>query len=1099
MSNSSKQQQPWVGLSQLNEPEAFRRHSELEMPSHSLADQVEKADTVELKSNRRDFLKMMGFGVGAATVAAACDIPRHYAVPYVIKPGEIVPGVATYYASSYVSGNDYCPVLVKTREGRPIKIEGNTINQKLGNGTTSRAQASVLSLYDTNRLQGPSRVTRATEGVAAGAGERLGWGEIDNLMEQALTPSARVRIVTNTVHSPSLRAAIEQFRAAYPQTQVVTYDTSTSSALVQSTDESFGVRAVPGYKFDQADVIVGLECDFLGTWVFPSLYNDQYARRRRIVNQVQPTMSRHYQIESTMSLTGSNADHRARVKPSHLGQATLALYNEVTGSSAGSAQLDADASRIIKQAAADLKAARGRALVVSGSNNLAEQRLVAAINNALGAYGTTIDVEQPTLLRQGIDRDIQTLVGEMSAGRVDVVLFHGDVNPAYDLPNRNEFRDALAKVKYKVSLAGSLNETGALCDITAPDHHGLESWGDAEPLAGLYTIVQPTITPIWETRQAGESLLRWAKSPALPLTREQPYMEFMRDQWQTLGFARQNQFASFDTFWDSFLSDGVFEASRPVDTAPAATGSFSSSTAGIRKPAGGDGLEIVITEPVGIGMGTHANNPWLQEVPDPVTRTTWGNYLQIPVGYSGGNNYTTLGDLNQEELKGKTDETELTVGGLPLNLFCVVQFGMAPSTVAIAAGYGRTVVGKAGLNVGVDIVPWTQIDGDGNRQYYATDVVLGEKQSTDPRFAIVQYHNTMGVTGMDGDEAIVVDEERTLFGGYGGVFSGYKGSLTERSIINRANLDDLEGFTEGLREKREEFATLNSHSLYEGYEDAYDMGQHWGMYVDLNTCTGCSACVVACISENNTPVVGKSEVARHHEMTWLRIDRYYYGDVDNPQVVYQPMMCQQCDNAPCENVCPVAAVNHSSEGLNQMIYNRCIGTRYCANNCPYKVRRFNWMDYTTADLFIGNEPDLDGDAVVPLGGGIPFGADNLTRMVLNPDVTVRSRGVMEKCSFCVQRIQAGKLTAKRESRRLVDSDVRTACQTACPTGAITFGDRNNPQGELMKVWNAPINYLVLEEVNVAPSVMYSSKISNRSAALASPEGLGDPYRISQES
>lgn len=1055
------------------------------MPAHSLADQVGKADEVEMKSNRRDFLKMMGFGLGAATAAAACDIPRKYAVPYVTKPDSIVPGVATYYASSFVNGNDFCPVLVKTREGRPIKIEGNSASGMLGNGTTARAQASVLSLYDTERIAGPVMISR-TDGDGKFKPALTSWDDVDAMVAK-LPAAANIHLITNTVHSPSLNAAIAEFKGAYPNTTVVKYDTATSSAAIQANAETFGKSVLPGYHFDKADVVVGIDCDFLGTWLFPSLYSSQYAKRRRVVNQLKPTMNRHYQVESTMTLTGSNADHRVRVKPSHIGQAIVELHNQVAsltgGSSAGTVRVSADTKKVLATAAKDLVAAKGNALVVSGSNNIAEQKLINAINTMLGAYGNTLDFSRPTMLRQGVDKELQMSIAAMAAGNVDAVIFHGDVNPAYDYPQRDQFAAAVAKVPVKISLAGMFNETTALCDVVAPDHHVLESWGDAEPIGGVYTVIQPTIHQLWNTRQAGHSFLTWAKSSLLNKDAEQPYFEFIKGVWKNATFPAQTKFANFDSFWDSALAEGVF-VGNPTFSAEDMTGfSGSVNTSGVRKPGAEGALELVMVESVAVGHGQYAGNPWLQEVPDPVTRTCWGNYLQVPVTYSGGNNYAVFNDLNGDELKGKTDIVSVTSNGSVANASCVVQFGMAEDTVGISTGYGRTIVGKAGQGIGTNVNVWTSIDSDGNRQYYATDVAVSEAIGEDDRFAIVQYHHTMGVTGMDGAEPVVVDEERTLFGGYGGIANGYEGNLTERSIIRRANLAEVEPFVEELVHEREHHQKLNSYGLYDGHEDAYKLGHHWGMFVDLNSCTGCSACVVACISENNTPVVGKNEVARHHEMTWLRIDRYYYGDVDNPQVVYQPMMCQHCDNAPCENVCPVAATNHSAEGLNQMTYNRCIGTRYCANNCPYKVRRFNWMDYTTADIFIGNEPGLMEDDVVPVGGEMPFGADNLTRMVLNPDVTVRSRGVIEKCSFCVQRIQAGKLTSKREGRQLRDADVRSACQTACPTGAITFGDRNNAEGDLMQVWNAPINYLVLEEVNVAPSVMYSAKITNRNADL----------------
>jgi molybdopterin-containing oxidoreductase family iron-sulfur binding subunit len=420
------------------------------------------------------------------------------------------------------------------------------------------------------------------------------------------------------------------------------------------------------------------------------------------------------------------------------------------------------------------------------------------------------------------------------------------------------------------------------------------------------------------------------------------------------------------------------------------------------------------------------------------------------------------------------DIVEITVNGKKDKAIVVRQFGQMEKTASLALGFGRSV-GGAGKGVGTNVYPMMK---DSSTPY--GEVTISSKVGEDKDFASVQYHHTMGVTGKqegykskeNADGTINLDE-KALGPGY------FKGALTERSIINKSHVSELKKTVEELVEKRGEYGKLNNETLYPGHKETYTAGPHWKMYVDLNSCTGCAACTVACMSENNVPVVGKKEVHRHHEMTWLRIDRYYYGDVTNPNTVYQPMMCQHCDNAPCENVCPVNATNHSHDGLNQMTYNRCIGTRYCANNCPYKVRRFNWLDYTTADLFPYNE-NYKEDANMTTANNEPMYADNLIRMVLNPDVTVRSRGVIEKCSFCVQRIQEGKLTAKRDNRVIRDADVKTACQTACPTGAITFGNGNDPESTVSKKIANPMNYLVLEDINVAPNVVYSMKVNNRS-------------------
>jgi molybdopterin-containing oxidoreductase family iron-sulfur binding subunit len=482
----------------------------------------------------------------------------------------------------------------------------------------------------------------------------------------------------------------------------------------------------------------------------------------------------------------------------------------------------------------------------------------------------------------------------------------------------------------------------------------------------------------------------------------------------------------------------------------------------VSKPSNSD-LEIAFFETVNLGGGQYAHNPWLQEMPDPVNRTVWGNYLNIPVEHDG-----------KSEIKGwkgleDGDKVDVEVNGQKLSCTVVRCFGMMPGTVAIALGGGREA-GGCGVGYGVNVTPALKQEG-GFTQYFATDVKVSEKTGVDKDFACVQHHHTYAVHAA-ADKNHNIDEAEY-----------FQGAFTRRSVIFQTNLKDLQDLDEKMTEFHEEAEHLNSQTLYPSTDEWFKTGLKWGMYVDLNACIGCGACQVACVSENNVPVVGKKEVARHHEMTWLRIDRYFFGDIDNPRVVYQPMMCQHCDNAPCENVCPVAATTHSMEGINQMAYNRCIGTRYCANNCPYKVRRFNWLDYTTADVWPANEErvfHVEGDDK-------PFYADNLVRMVLNPDVTVRTRGVIEKCSFCVQRIQEGKLTAKREGRAIQDSDVRSACQTACPTGAIVFGNLNNPDSAVNKATKAAeqLAYKVLEEINVRPAVNYSAKVTNANEELYS--------------
>lgn len=1049
----------WIGEQDLNLDSNFIENSEKEL---SLLEGIaENGNEIGLGSNRRDFLKLLGFSVTAAAVAAGCDIPVKRAIPYVIKPDAIIPGVATYYASTYFKGGESVPVLVKTREGRPIKIEGNALSQVSKGGTSARAQASVLSLYDTNRLKTPQLKKN-------GKWNSVSWNDIDIAVEKALTNAKSVRFLSNTISSPTARKAVNSFLSSVEDGKWVVSESVPYSGILDANMYCFGKRVLPDLHFDKAEIIVSFDADFLGTWISPVEYASDYAKTRVISDIDNAKMSFHVQIESHMSLTGSNADNRILVKPSEQGVAIAHLYNEVTGSNISTAGLNDKAKSALSKLAKQLKAKKGKSLVVCGINGEAEQALVIAINYALGNYGTTLNLANENYQKADNEADVESLINDMKSGKIDVLVI-SDINPAYYLPNADEFITALEKVKTKISLAGALDETANLCDIIAPTHHYLESWGDHQAKASEISLIQPTIRPLFNTRQAEHSLLIWAKDSELDLQAEQPYFEYLKSNWRQNYFPNQSEFISFQNFWDKALHDGVLQLPVP-NSEVSMIGEVDKLVPKLIKPSGSD-LEISFYETIQMGNGEFASNPWLMEMPDPVARTSWGNYLAVPVKFDGVTKF-----IGEKGLK-DGDLVELTIGDVKYKVPVIQQFGQMPGTVALALGYGRTMAGECGTGIGVNVNP-SRLRANGYTYCYHTDVSLSEKIGEEKYFSCVQYHHTYGVKGIDKatGEVVNADESATVFFDYGTGVKGFQGSITDRSIIYTSSLNEIKNNVEELKKKREHAQHLNETQIYRGYDELYEAGHHWGMHIDLNACIGCGACTVACMAENNVPVVGKREVSRHHEMTWLRIDRYYYGDHENPNTVYQPMMCQHCDNAPCENVCPVNATNHSSEGLNQMTYNRCIGTRYCANNCPYKVRRFNWLDYSTADIFPGNQPKINNEE-------IPFGADNLTRMVLNPDVTVRSRGVIEKCSFCVQRIQEGKLAAKAEGRKLRDGDVRSACMTACPTGAITFGDMNLEEGLLAEKMDSPLNYLVLEEINVRPSVNYTMKVNNRDESL----------------
>ena len=1015
-----KQDKIWLGVEDLSNESTYIERAKqefFELPIiDALGESEEVIEEATAGSSRRDFLKYMGFSLTAATIAASCEIPVRKAIPYVVKPDAIVPGVAAYYASTYVKGGDYCPIVVKTREGRPIKIEGNTMSPVTGGGTSARAQASVLDLYDTGRLRNPG-------GVNGGKVTKMTWAGLDKKVGGELKPDANIRLVTHTILSPTLKATIAAFTTYYPNTKVVTYDPVSASGLLDANELSFGEgnRVVPSYHFDKANVIVSFDADFLGTWISPVEYARQFAKGRKIKDVHHASMSRLICFESGMSLTGSNADNRVLIKPSEQGAAIVALCAALGGEVTPPSGLSAAAKKAIKAVAEDLKKNAGKSLVVSGSNDTNVQVVVNKINDLLGNYGTTIDLSKPSYQRQGSDAAIQGLIKEMKGGQVDAVIVY-EANPAYELHNAAAFTAAFAKVQTRVSCTGLFDETAQQCTYVAPSHHYLEDWGDVEVKKGEYSLIQPTIAPLHDTRSFGETLLTWSDNEVTKQTADAPYYAFLKQTWETSMFPQSGSL-NFGMFWDNTVHDGCYSIAS-TGTAPVFAGNVADAASKIKVKGGG--IEINFYETVNMGGGQFATNPWLMELPDPLTRCVWDNVLSIPIKWDGDNNYE-----NYDEFKGLKDgdKVEVTIGGKTFTTVITRQFGQMPGTVSMALGYGRTAAGATGSGVGNDVNGFLSADKNGNTQYFASNVTISGKVGRDKEFACVQMHHTLGVTGKFEGETINVDER--ILG-----HKGFQGSLTDRTVIRRTNLPELAGAVKDLKKERAHAQGLNKTTMYPGYDKHYKQGHHWGMSIDLSSCIGCGACQVACIAENNVPVVGKTEVHRHHEMTWLRIDRYFYGDVNNPNVVYQPMMCQHCDNAPCENVCPVAATNHSSEGLNQMTYNRCIGTRYCANNCPYKVRRFNWLDYTTADLFAWNEYPINGEE-------IPFGADNLTRMVLNPDVTVRSRGVIEKCSFCVQRLQEAKLTAKVENRQLADGDVKSACQAACPTDAIIFGDMND--------------------------------------------------------
>ena len=945
-------------------------------------------DFLKLSSSRRDFLKVFGFSFASAAIVAGCKRPVLKAIPYVIQPPEITPGKSLYYATSFYDGHEYSGILVKTRDGRPIKIEGNSLSAFNREGTSARVQASVLSLYDDARLKYPT-----ADKLPAS------WDTIDEQIIKELaginSKGGEIVLLTSTIISPTSIKLIGEFGAKFENFKWVQYDTISYSAITEANLICFGKEVIPDYHFQNAAFVVSVNADFLGTWVAPVHFIPKYVSRRKL-NNGEKDMLRHIQFESGMSLTGSNADKRWKIKPSEEKILLADLYNKIAKKAGAELFPFVNFRQDLSELADNLIASKGRSIVVSGTNDVEIQIIVNGINSLLGNYTDCIDLKNHLNIAAGIDSKTESLVNDLNAGKVKALLMY-NVNPVYDYPGTDKFLSGIKNTELTVNMSVSLNETVGKGKYECPVHHYLESWDDAEIIPGQLSLRQPCINPLFNTRSFQDSLLKWSGNPI-------PWHDYLMANWERDYFPKSN-LPVFINFWDVSLGNGVFSFIVP-DTKPllfnkdALNGAMKSLENTAKK-----GFEVIISESVALGTGMHANNPWLMELPDPVSRHCWENVAAIsPV------DALSLGIQTGHLIK---------VGeGLILPAF--IQPGQAEGTISVAPGYGHKNSGPVADNIGVNVYPFVKTN-KGNRVYgFTADRV--ENTMKQSQLALTQIHN----------------------------------SMEGRPIVRETVLSKYKDNPSSGNELHEEFESKHR-SLYP--EVKYP-GFHWAVAIDLNACIGCNSCVIACQAEHNIPVVGKDEVRRRRIMHWIKIDRYYSDTPDDPRVYFQPIMCQHCDNAPCENVCPVSATNHSSEGLNQMTYNRCVGTKYCINNCPYKVRRFNWYRYTNNKAFDFNT------------------ASDLGKMVLNPDVTVRERGVVEKCSFCVQRIQEKKLQAKLENRTLKDHEIKTACMQACPAEAIVFGNLNDKDSKVSALFRDPRRYHLLEELHTLPSVGFLTKVWN---------------------
>ena len=953
-----------------------------------------------ISTSRRDFLKFLGFSTAVAALTG-CEGAVHKTIPYVIQPESIVAGEANYYATCIADGFDFASVLVKTREGRPIAVLRNP-EAKAGGAVNARILASVLSLYDEHRNPSPT----------LSQGGEL-WQQLDTkaitALEKAKAEGKQIVMLSQTLASPSSYALIELLKEKYPTFKLIEYDTVSEEATLRAFEKRCGLRAMPDYDFSKAKLIVSFDADFLGDWNGGG-YEAGYAQGR--IPSKANGMSRHIQLEANLSLTGANADERIALTPDQVKKALAYCFQYLKGFEENeqfhfpTSIIEKEENKVIiedkiKKIASELKKAGRKALVVTGIDSAEAQLIAFAINEHL--QSEAFSPQTPVLTRKGNVKALQQLLTDMNEGKVSA-LFINNLNPLYSLPNAEVFAAGLKKVPFSVSFAMRADETAKQTTLLAPQPHYLESWGDVEFKYGHYGLMQPCIRPLFNTKQWQDCFLQW-------IGHKESYYDFIKAHWEThilKGFP-----------WEQALHDGTFvdkekrfdfeqqeEERLSLFRTKESFTDISISQLLISQTE--SPFELSLYTSTALGDGQQANNPWLQELPDPIHRTTWDNFLTMHP-----TDAQRLNIENWHTADGALDGHQAKVSGNGKSIIAPVLItpAQAQGSVGLAFGYGRKAGIQAEMQVGVNAFPLY-------KDHCKDQDVQIEKADGTHEFACLQLQNEL---------------------------VGRKNILKEISLDTFLSSSAEVWNPQPSKTKKDPTTT-----------------HHFKLSIDLNACTGCAACVIACHAENNVPVVGKEEVRRSRDMHWLRIDRYESRENEQRCVGFQPVMCQHCNNAPCETVCPVIATAHGQQGQNQMAYNRCVGTRYCANNCPYKVRRFNWFQYSENKQFNYNMNNEIG------------------RMVLNPDVTVRSRGVMEKCSLCIQNTQAVILKAKREGRAVAPGEFNNvvACAAACNTGAMVFGDANEEGSKIAQLSASDRMYQLLAELNTDPNVVYQVKVRN---------------------
>ncbi len=1007
----------WRSLDELADTPRFREFLHREFPALDAPEPDESWLSVGLDpTGRRSFMKVMGASLAFAGLTACTVQPREYAVPYVKNPEGITPGKSSFFATAFTHSGVADGLLVEAHEGRPTKIEGNPDHPGSLGATSVYAQASILNLYDPDRSQ---NITNK--------GDSSSWSEFLDAMARAIEKQkskrgAGLRILTETTTSPTLTAQIKQLLTELPEAKWHVYDAASDNNARLGSQIAFGQMVNCAYKFDAADVVLSLDSDFLVEGPGHIRYARDFIKRRRLIDG-KNDMNRLYAVESTYTRTGAKADHRIPLKASEIEAFARTVATAVGVAGAAGSLSNEKAQKFAAVVAADLKAHNGKALVVAGHHQSpAVHALAHAINAALGAIGNTVIVTD-SLEGNPVDNveSLKTLTGELNAGKVDLLVI-ATANPVFTAPADLKFAEALQKATLRVHMGSHNDETAELCHWHLPESHYLEDWSDARAYDGTVTIIQPLIKPLYNSKSLHELIA------ALSGQGIKTSQDFVQATWRSLGADK----------WKQALHDGFIADTKLPAKAVTLAGDWASKlppAATVAKE------EIVFRLDPNVLDGRYANNGWLQELSKPLHKITWDNYAVMSPATAA--RYEAAREKEWEPWNSHL--VSLRHGNQLLDQIVVwVQPGHPDDSITVYLGYGRKRAGSVGTGLGFA----TGLLRTSDAMWIATKDIAVAKVKGVYQLATTQDHFNIDTSGVPN------------------VIGEAEGDLTSRHIVRTTDLEtykkDPKAVHHGAHTPGKEMTIYPGFS-YENKDQKGELQYAWGMAIDMNACTGCNACIVACQSENNIAVVGKDVVGRGRSMHWLRIDTYFKGDEVNPEVYFQPMMCQHCENAPCEVVCPVNATVHDAEGLNVQVYNRCVGTRYCANNCPYKVRRFNYLLY--------------GDWETPS-----------LKNVRNPEVTVRSRGVMEKCTFCTQRIQHGKIEAEKQGRRVQDGDILTACQSACPTEAIIFGDTNDPTSRLSKLKREPRNYEVLGDLNVRPRTSYLAEIRNPNAALNSGSG-----------